>query len=468
MSNAWSPAEINGRLRESLTQSETAKVSNLGGQNSVAVSLPEKTSVEFDGVAGDHFGGLNEASKITMKGDVGRFLANGMTGGEITIIGNTGTEAGHQLNGGILAIHGQVTGNAASFVNDGMFLISGGVAGDLGTGMTGGTVVVIGNIGGDIGKMMTGGEIYVSGKFKETENVEITEVVQSDLKDIKKLFRDQEINTSGLDFRKIEANQVEQRSSVKFDEPIGLSGSLVLVPATIEKRPGIDGLDKVDISMKIGGGSSKSLKMNLPFLWNGDDGPKISKWKMGEGPPKDMNKSNLIIIDLIPDKLARRFDIEGGEDLRLLIELVREGSHGNAPVMIRITGGNVSAEMKIIEKSNSDGIIIKENAIPIEADIASVRKYKKRTPIIIERGELSAKDAMKYLALGASGIYITEDCKQKMMNGLSREMKKIMNAIGVRDMANLGVENLKSLDYETSALTGIALAGYDSVIPLWK
>ena len=89
MSNAWSPAEINGRLRESLTQSETAKVSNLGGQNSVAVSLPEKTSVEFDGVAGDHFGGLNEASKITMKGEVGRFLANGMTGGEIAIIGNT-------------------------------------------------------------------------------------------------------------------------------------------------------------------------------------------------------------------------------------------------------------------------------------------------------------------------------------------------------------------------------------------
>ena len=75
---------------------------------------------------------------------------------------------------------------------------------------------------------------------------------------------------------------------------------------------------------------------------------------------------------------------------------------------------------------------------------------------------------MKYLALGASGIYITEDCKQKMMNELSREMKKIMNAIGVSDMTNLGVGNLKSLDYETSALTGIALAGYDSVIPLWK
>ena len=51
---------------------------------------------------------------------------------------------------------------------------------------------------------------------------------------------------------------------------------------------------------------------------------------------------------------------------------------------------------------------------------------------------------------------------------MEEEMKEIMNALGVRDMANLGVENLKSLDYETSALTGIALAGYDSVIPLWK
>ena len=468
MDDVWSPTEINGRLRESLTQSETAKVSNLGGQNSVAVSLPEKTSVEFDGIAGDHFGGLNEASKITMQGNVGRFLANGMMGGEVVVIGNTGTEAGHQLNGGVLAVHGQVTGNAASFVNDGMFLISGGVAGDLGTGMSGGIVVVIGNVGGDVGKMMSGGEIYISGKFKEESDMKVTEIMQSDLKNIRKLFRDQEVDTSGLGFRKIEANEIKETELVKFDNPIGLSGSLVLIPATIEKRPGIDGLDKVNISMKIGGKVSKSLKMNLPFLWNGEGGPEISTWKMGYAPPKNMNNANLVIIDLIPDKLARRFDIEKGEDLKLLVELVRESSHGNAPIMIRISGGNTSSEMKIIEKSSSDGVLIKERAIPIEADIASIRKYKSNTPIIIERETLSAKDAMKYLALGASGIYITEDCKQKTMNNLSKEMKEIMNAIGVRDIANLGVDSLKSLDYETSALTGVKLAGYDSVIPLWK
>ncbi len=467
MNDVWSPAEINGRLRESLTQSETAKVSNLGGQNSVAVSLPEKTSVEFDGIAGDHFGGLNEAAKITMKGDVGRFLANGMTGGEITIIGNTGTEAGHQLNDGVLAIHGQVSGNAASFVNGGMFLISGGVSGDLGTGMTGGTVVVIGNIGGDVGKMMSGGEIYISGKITERDDMKISEVNQDDLKDIKKLFREQEINTSGLDFRKIEAGQIVEESPIKFDEPIGLSGSLVLIPATIEKRPGIDGIDDVDISMKIGGKVSKSLKMNLPFLWNGEEGPKISTWKIGDSAPKNMNKANLIVIDLVPDKLARRFDLEGGEDLKLLVELVREGSHGNAPVMIRISGGNIGSEMKIIEKSNSDGVVIMENSIPIEADISSIRKYK-NIPILVERSEITAKEAMKYLALGASGIYITEECKQKTMNELSKEIKRMMNAVGVQNIANLGIDSLKSLDYETSALTGVTLAGYDSIIPLWK
>ena len=467
MNDVWSPAEINGRLRESLTQSETAKVSNLGGQNSVAVSLPEKTSVEFDGIAGDHFGGLYEAAKITMKGDVGRFLANGMTGGEITVIGNTGTEAGHQLNDGVLAIHGQVSGNAASFVNGGMFLISGGVSGDLGTGMTGGTVVVIGNIGGDVGKMMSGGEIYISGKITETDDMKISEINQNDLKDVKKLFREQEINTSGLDFRKIEAGQIIEEPPIKFDEPIGLSGSLVLIPATIEKKPGIDGLDDVDISMKIGGKVSKSLKMNLPFLWNGEEGPKISTWKIGDSAPKDMNKANLIIIDLVPNKMARRFDLESGEDLRLLVELVREGSHGNAPVMIRISGGNIGSEMKIIEKSNSDGVVIMENSIPIEADISSIRKYK-NVPILIERKEVSAKEAMKYLALGASGIYITKDCKQKTMNELSKEIKRMMNAIGVQNIANLGIDSLKSLDYETSALPGVTLAGYDSIIPMWK
>ena len=75
---------------------------------------------------------------------------------------------------------------------------------------------------------------------------------------------------------------------------------------------------------------------------------------------------------------------------------------------------------------------------------------------------------MKYLALGATGIYITEECNQKMMNDLAKDVKEIMNAVGVQDISTLGIENLKSLDYETSALTGVALAGYDSVIPLWK
>ena len=89
-------------------------------------------------------------------------------------------------------------------------------------------------------------------------------------------------------------------------------------------------------------------------------------------------------------------------------------------------------------------------------------------PIIVEREKLSAREAMKYLALGASGIYITEECNQKTMNSLAKDMKGIMNAVGVRDISNLGIDNLKSLDYETSALTGVALAGYDSVIPLWK
>ena len=81
MSNAWSPAEINGRLRESLTQSETAKVSNLGGQNSVAVSLPEKTSVEFDGVA-DNLAG----KKAQVIDEINKCISqNSVSGGSITL-----------------------------------------------------------------------------------------------------------------------------------------------------------------------------------------------------------------------------------------------------------------------------------------------------------------------------------------------------------------------------------------------
>ena len=41
-------------------------------------------------------------------------------------------------------------------------------------------------------------------------------------------------------------------------------------------------------------------------------------------------------------------------------------------------------------------------------------------------------------------------------------------ALGAGSAGDLGPENLRALDQEAAALTGVPLAGYDAPLPMWR
>ena len=77
--------------------------------------------------------------------------------------------------------------------------------------------------------------------------------------------------------------------------------------------------------------------------------------------------------------------------------------------------------------------------------------------------ELSADTATKMIALGCSGIFLEKECTNKELNNFASELAGKVGSIGVGKILDLSPENLRTSSQETAAMTGVPLAGYDSM-----
>ncbi len=66
--------EINRILKEKLETQKFVRVSNLAGQDNIAINIEKDARINIDGRAGDFFGALNKGATLILKGNAGRFL----------------------------------------------------------------------------------------------------------------------------------------------------------------------------------------------------------------------------------------------------------------------------------------------------------------------------------------------------------------------------------------------------------
>ena len=43
-----------------------------------------------------------------------------------------------------------------------------------------------------------------------------------------------------------------------------------------------------------------------------------------------------------------------------------------------------------------------------------------------------------------------------------------MGSLGIGKINDLGTDHLRTTNQDTAAMTGVAIAGYDSVLPMWR
>ena len=155
-------------------------------------------------------------------------------------------------------------------------------------------------------------------------------------------------------------------------------------------------------------------------------------------------------------------------DLAIAVDLLNQSSANRLPVLIRIYAGDVDNDLDIVAKSNADGVILVSDKMPIESAIVSSRNYRKEMLILAETTNLDYQDSTKLLALGASGIFLENKCSGNELKDFGRNLSKTIGSLGVGKAVDLSSEHLRTTCQNVASMTGIPIAGYDSVLPMWR
>lgn len=217
---------------------------------------------------------------------------------------------------------------------------------------------------------------------------------------------------------------------------------------------------------------------------------------------------------------ARHMDIVGPEDLAMKITQLREIMDWRIPIIVKYSPGRVDSDVKIAAKAGADAIVvdgmqggtgaapdvgIENSGIPTIAALVSADRalremgLRNEVDLIVSGGIRSGADIAKALALGADAVGIStaamisigctacgmchlgkcpvgittqvpelrkrlnvEASSRKFANFiqvLGKELMMLTQLTGKTDVHNLDIDDVRSLDYNTSMITGVKLVG---------
>ncbi|MEM4525554.1 MAG: glutamate synthase-related protein [Methanothermobacter sp.] len=222
---------------------------------------------------------------------------------------------------------------------------------------------------------------------------------------------------------------------------------------------------------------------------------------------------------------ARHMDIVGPEDLSMKISQLREITDWKVPIMVKFTSGRVRDDVKIAAKAGADIVVVdgmqggtgagpdvvtEHAGIPtiaaiVEADEALKEvNLREEVSLVAAGGIRSGADVAKAIALGADAVYIgtaalvaigcrvcqmcyAGTCRKgiatqdplfrkrldyveggkrvaRYIEAMTEELCMLTQQAGNTDVRKLEKDDLRALNLETSALTGVKIAGMETPV----
>jgi len=466
------------------------------GEFGVMTHLPEGARVLCLGNLGECVGSANRGGTLTLRGSAGSMLGSFHESGKTVVEKDVGQRAGFKMMGGEILIQGSVGDEGGAGMSGGTIIVRGHSGGSLGAGMSGGTIVVMGSVGSDPGIGMRGGRIIISGSCPPPPSgVEMRSIEKSEISEFEELLGPMDLSLN--------------EDALILEAAANLSGPSQLSRSSISERfenislcqneDTLSEFAQLDhLTLLVPDGSdSEGLLLEIPWIiscettvgsedWGGCEMPAIVRKEpraidlllVGE---KELPNS----IDYVRDCAGLVFDISefpGINDAEIEAILVSLRSRMADPsiVMLRGNVGRIERLFRLVMDLELDGAIV-ECASPNGSRLAStlpkigmgaramgISEAGKYVIIEIDN-EPDAKDLLVAIASGCTAIVAPDSGGSipSKINHLSGELRGWMREIGIDRIDRIGRRNLRANDYDTAAISGLRLIGYDRPLKMW-
>lgn len=477
------------------------------GEIGIAPHLPEGARIRLLGNLGDFTSACSKGGTFTLEGNALGWFGAWNSGGTLVVERDVASRCGHGMSAGRIFVHGSVTDDAGGSMSGGELIVRGHTGRRLGIGMADGLIVVIGDCNADAGQGMTGGRIIVDGRcLPEGEGAKQRQLTKAEHKEISGLLKehDQKISTDAIVIESdsdntIPSNAPEEVVWGDFSDIGIMSGDTPL-----------DTSSPIDvITLMTRGEEDEGIVFPLPVLPRVDSGKGLNGLLLSNQPclvKSDPRPIDIVCIDseniLHADSLLSAgggllLDLDGlpplfdGEVAGLLTAL-RCHLGEEFPVLIAGRVDRVNNLHRMASDQEIDAVLIRiatPAAMSAAATLPRVGLSARDagvTDSVIQILDLpwNAKSDDVVISIAAGCGLISADpfselesipstqkaraeALESWLSSFAANLRGRMTDLGIDALEKLTRRNLRALEHETAAQSGLRLAGYDRPLPQW-
>ena len=467
------------------------------GEIGAITLLPDKSKVLLLGNLGECAGAMNNGGVFTLQGSATSMLGAFQESGKIIVERDVGAKAGYKMKGGSIIIQGSAGIETGAGMLGGTIIVRGHTGDSLGASMQGGMAIILGSTGAEPGVGMRGGKLVIAGSCPPPgESVSMRSINKTELEECEILLKPLGLTISDdalvLETLKIlihDNNKIKSHIAERFE-------NISLIPDNNERIPEHNSIDPYTLVLP-NNLESEGILFPIPWLVEVDNS---NKWKgfnserqpalVTDNPRKIdfviINDGNLSNAKSLIDECAGIFiDLKNlppmnDAELEAIIVSLKSRMIETSLIFLRDDVNRVEELFRLVVELDLDGAFVDASvpgggiiaaSLPLIGLAAKTWEFKKSNRTIMI-GIDKNPDVQDMLIANASGCnlivgpYDGDDIESDLI-GKNIMLKKWMVELGIDGLEKIGRKNLRANDYNTAAISGLRLIGYNRPLPMW-
>ena len=466
------------------------------GELGVITHLPKGARVLCLGVLGESSGSMNRGGTFTLQGSAGSLFGSFQKDGKTVSEDNVGDRAGYKMKGGEIVVKGSVGDDLGAAMSGGVIVVQGHAGNRTGTGMKDGTIIIMGSVGINPGHGMKGGKLIIAGSCPPPDsNINMRSITNDELEEFSKILdplaislnSDALVLESSKEEEKLE--KIPERYISEGFENISLNNSISSSLSDVTTLNHGFKLSKV--------GFEEGIEFPIPLILNTNS---AKKWKgnLSKNQPalvtSNPRKNDLLrisekelvdSIDYVKECAGVVLDLaslRGLNDAEIqgIIVSISSRMDDSTIFLLEDSYERVDNLFRLIVSFDLDGAMIDSTGLGgsrlpailpiIGLKAKSMGMYELDKSIILSIDKIvTAEDVLISAASGFTSISAPSPEKEidKFLKTIYEEIRGWMRELGIDDIDKIGRSNLRADNYDTAAISGLRLIGYERPLPMW-